>query len=126
MLVCGFAVAVLMLLCVLSWPDLQYLCCAVRHRRRCRLQDRSGEIDKYELRTLCRELGIGMNVKQLKQAWGWMDKDGDGTIQLEEFDTWLFGDKSQDTTFGDTTGARVDVQLFDQFVNGLGIKDLVA
>lgn len=118
--------AVLMLLCVLSWPDLQYLCCAVRHRRRCRLQDRSGEIDKYELRTLCRELGIGMNVKQLKQAWGWMDKDGDGTIQLEEFDTWLFGDKSQDTTFGDTTGARVDVQLFDQFVNGLGIKDLVA
>ena len=51
--------------------------------------DKSGEIDKYELRSLCQELGIGMNVRQLKQAWGWMDRDGDGTIQLEEFDQWL-------------------------------------
>eukprot|EP01048_Picozoa_sp_COSAG05_P011793 COSAG05_NODE_1136_length_5755_cov_4.734441_2_plen_260_part_00 len=66
-----------------------------------------------------------MNVRQLKQAWGWMDKDGDGTIQLSEFDQWLFGDKTKDTTFGDTTGARVDAKMFDQFVEGLGIADLV-
>ena len=34
-------------------------------------------------------VGAVANVRQLKQAWGWMDRDGDGTIQLEEFDQWL-------------------------------------
>ena len=56
--------------------------------------DGSGEQDKYELKGLCTELGIGINVKQLKSAWKWMDKDGDGRIELAEFDWWLFGDKS--------------------------------
>lgn len=48
--------------------------------------DGSGELDKYELKGLCTELGIGINVRQLKSAWKWMDKDGDGRIELEEFD----------------------------------------
>ena len=48
--------------------------------------DGSGELDKFELKGLCAELGIGINVRQLKSAWKWMDKDGDGRIELEEFD----------------------------------------
>ncbi len=87
--------------------------------------DGSGTIDKTELKILCQELGIGINVRQLNAAWRWMDKDGDGRMELHEFDAWLFGDKSGDELGGDGVGARIDVALFNQFATGLNVRDVV-
>ena len=87
--------------------------------------DGSGTIEKTELKILCQELGIGINVRQLNAAWRWMDKDGDGTIELPEFDAWLFGDKSGDSLGGDGIAARIDVALFKQFAEGLNVHDVV-
>lgn len=92
----------------------------------CRVDiDGSGTIDKTELKILCQDLGIGINVRQLNTAWRWMDKDGDGRMELSEFDEWLFGDKSGDELGGDGVGSRIDVALFNQFATGLGVHNVV-
>jgi Ca2+-binding EF-hand superfamily protein len=68
--------------------------------------DGSGELDKFELKGLCAELGIGINVRQLKSAWKWMDKDGDGRIELEEFD-WCAHLSSATQLNGEPVSTRV-------------------
>ena len=88
--------------------------------------DGSGTVDKTELKALCQELGIGINVRQLNAAWRFMDKDGDGRMELDEFDAWLFGDKEGDGIGGgDGMGARMDLALFNQFATGLNIHPVV-
>ena len=38
----------------------------------------------------------GINARQLNAAWRYMDKDGDGRMELAEFDEWLFGEQEGD------------------------------
>ena len=88
--------------------------------------DGSGSVDKTELKKLCQELGIGINVRQLNAAWRFMDKDGDGRMELDEFDAWLFGNKEGNGIGGgDGMGARMDLALFNQFATGLNIHPVV-
>lgn len=39
-------------------------------------EDDSGQLDKFELRALCSRLGMALNVRQVNEAWRWMDPDG--------------------------------------------------
>ena len=63
--------------------------------------DGSGFLDKDEMAELCKALGRKMGEKDILGAMAAMDQDGNGEVNLEEFEYWwrLHGGKhSKDTT----------------------------
>jgi hypothetical protein len=46
------------------------------------------ELNKEGFRKLMIRLGIGLNRKQMNETWRWMDRDGDGSVELDEFINW--------------------------------------
>jgi len=52
--------------------------------------DGSGAIDQNELSTICEKLGCPLSEKKLPEALKTLDLNGDGVIQLDEFERWYF------------------------------------
>jgi len=50
--------------------------------------DQDGSIGTNELRALCMEMGVQLSAEQLEVALKVMDSDGNGTIELDEFEKW--------------------------------------
>ena len=50
--------------------------------------DGDGSIGAGELRALCMEMGVVLSAEQLDAALRVMDMDGNGTIELDEFERW--------------------------------------
>ena len=51
--------------------------------------DGSGTIDEKEFTKVTKELGIAMNKKEIKEAMGEMDEDGNGYAEFDEFAVWF-------------------------------------
>lgn len=61
-------------------------------------KDNSGAIDKGELASLCKDLGVPLDDAQLNAAIADLDVNNDGVIDLSEFSKWWFsGFQSYDT-----------------------------
>jgi len=50
--------------------------------------DQDGSIGANELHALCMEMGVEMSNEQIEVALKVMDSDGNGTIELDEFEKW--------------------------------------
>eukprot|EP01100_Stratorugosa_tubuloviscum_P012364 TRINITY_DN584_c1_g2_i2.p1 TRINITY_DN584_c1_g2~~TRINITY_DN584_c1_g2_i2.p1 ORF type:complete len:348 (-),score=177.31 TRINITY_DN584_c1_g2_i2:97-1140(-) len=51
-------------------------------------KDKSGSIDKNELKEICYEMGHHLSKEELDLALEYLDSDGNGTIEYEEFVVW--------------------------------------
>jgi Ca2+-binding EF-hand superfamily protein len=51
--------------------------------------DGSGELDREELKTLCRWLNFASSDSDIDQMFRAMDTDGNGTLNMDEFCRWL-------------------------------------
>jgi len=51
-------------------------------------KDEDGSIGTSELHNLCLEMGVELSPEQLEVALKVMDTDGNGTIELDEFEKW--------------------------------------
>lgn len=61
--------------------------------------DRSGELDRNEIRELGAQLGAEMTDAELQGAMDEMDADGNGEVDLEEFLSWWMGARSSQSTW---------------------------
>lgn len=50
--------------------------------------DASGTLDREEIAMLATKMGRGLKANELDAAMSAMDKDGNGTIDFDEFYTW--------------------------------------
>jgi len=53
-------------------------------------KDKSGSIDKEELKDLCKEIGFPINDEQCDLALKDLDLNRDGVIDISEFSRWYF------------------------------------
>lgn len=51
-------------------------------------QNRNGEIDASELELILKDLGVEVSDDRLSEAFGLLDKNGDGVISYDEFGEW--------------------------------------
>ena len=61
--------------------------------------DRSGELDRTEIRELGAQLGAEMTEEELQSAMDEMDADGNGEVDLDEFLNWWTGARSSQSTW---------------------------
>jgi len=74
--------------------------------------DRSGFIDKKELEALCKDMGETMSKDELQESMEYLDHDGSGKIEKNEFTSWWMqtrGPKGGDDGFQKSTaGQKLD------------------
>ena len=61
--------------------------------------DRSGELDRNEIRELGAQLGAEMTDEELQSAMDEMDADGSGEVDLDEFLAWWKSARSSESTW---------------------------
>ena len=66
--------------------------------------DGNGTLDRYEVDRMAKILGMNFNQAQMDMAWKFMDHDGSGEVEFDEFKHWhdvLTGKKTKDLQLAD-------------------------
>eukprot|EP01046_Picozoa_sp_COSAG06_P036542 COSAG06_NODE_4037_length_4638_cov_4.665124_3_plen_905_part_00 len=66
--------------------------------------DGNGTLDRYEVDRMAKILGMDFNQAQMDMAWKFMDHDGSGEVEFDEFKHWhdvLTGKKTKDLQLTD-------------------------
>ncbi len=81
--------------------------------------DRSGELDRGEIRELGAQLGAEMTEAELQSAMDEMDEDGNGEVDLDEFLAWWKNARSSDSTWARMIARRERQEKEREWLNDL-------